>query len=74
MLRSQSIHDEIVDDPAAVQAQQSVLRLTLGQPRRGIGQRPLQQFQGVGSVELKFAHVAQIEQAGGGAHRTMFLR
>ena len=72
-LRAGAINDQIVDRTAVLRAQNRVLRLAFLEPRSRIGERPFEQFQRARSAYLEFAHVAQVEETRGGAHREMFL-
>ncbi len=70
---AEPIDDQVVDGAAVLRAHDRVLGAPLGQGRGGVGHRALEYRGGVGTTQLEFAHVTQIEDPGGGADRKMLL-
>src|SRR5712692_7299695 len=73
MLRRKPIDDEIIDRAAAGRAHQRVLGLAVGEARRGICQRMLEQRERPRPAQVELAHVAQVENAGGRTHRQVLF-
>src|SRR6266446_1194786 len=73
MLRRKPIDDEIIDRAAIGRANQRVLRLAVDEARGRIGERMLEQRERLWSPQFELAHVAQVENAGGRAHRQMLF-
>src|SRR6266852_3454851 len=73
MLRRKPIDDEIIDRAAVGRTHQRVLGLAVNEARGRIGERMLEQRERPRPAQVELAHVAQVENAGGRAHRQVLF-
>src|SRR5207248_521901 len=68
-----AVHQHVVADAAGGVAHQAVAGLAVFHRGGVVGVDVLDEVQRVGAAEGEAAHVADVEQARGGAHRAMFI-
>ena len=73
MVVGEAVDQQIVDRRAARRRQRRVLRVTDLEPARVVARDPLHRCQRVAARDLDLPHVADIEEAGGGADGAMLL-
>src|SRR5260370_15509335 len=72
-LGSEAVDNEVIDRAAVGRAHPRVLGLAVGETRGRICERMLEQRERPRPAQVELAHVAQIENAGGGADRQVLF-
>src|SRR6266851_4163762 len=72
-LGSEAVDDEVIDRATVGSAHQRVLGLAVGEARGRICQRMLEQRERPRPAQVELPHVAQVENAGGRAHRQVLF-